>query len=49
MLKFFNMKREDVDKMEKEDVYKLLWLEERWKQKQAAEQKRQTQNGKRKF
>ena len=49
MLKFFGMKKDEVDKMEREDVYKLLWLEERWKEKQALEQKRQSQNGRRRI
>jgi len=38
MLKFFNLSPDKVDKMEKERVYKLLWLEEKWKEKENSEQ-----------
>ena len=40
MLKFFSLSPEQVDNMEKERVYKLLWLEEKWKQTENDEQKK---------
>ena len=42
MLKFFNVLPSKVDKMEKEQVFKMLWLEEKWKQKEADENKKAT-------
>jgi len=42
MLKFFKILPNDVDKMEKEQVFKMLWLEEKWKQKEADENKKAT-------
>lgn len=49
MLKFFKLNPNEVDKMERERIYKLLWLEEKWKEQEASEQKKamKTKNGKR--
>lgn len=40
MLKFFKIKPYEVDEMEKERIYKMLWLEEKWKKQEADEQKK---------
>jgi hypothetical protein len=45
MAKFFQYTPEQVDSMDKERVYKMLWLEERWKEKENADSKKH--NGKR--
>jgi len=42
MLKKFGMRPDEVNDLDKEMVYKFLWLEEKWKQKQQEEYKKKT-------
>ena len=40
MAKFFRFQPSEVDKIDKDQIMKLLWLEERWKEKESQEGKK---------